>query len=142
LSADLETRAVDDEGDRLRSRPPCGVIDAEGLVATGKRGVVGHAEVEAGELEDGRDESLGCAQRKVEKESEREDRLNGDIGVDPLSTAVALRHRRPAIAGFLADPHGDVTASSEGLFILRPVSDSILRLVLRVTTRSLLRFGH
>ena len=83
-----------------------------------------------------------CTKRKVEQQAEREDGLNRDIGVDPLSTAVAHRHRGPPIAGFLTDPHRDVTASSECLVVLRPVPDSVLRLVLRVASRSFVRFIH
>ena len=71
LPADLEARAVDDEGDGLRSRPARWVIDTQCLVAAGERGVVGDREIDSGELEDGRHESLCCTKRKVEQQAEQ-----------------------------------------------------------------------
>jgi len=58
-------------------------------------------------------EAFGLAQGQVEEQAQRQRGLDGDVGVNGLSPALA-GHRRPSgVDGVLADPQHDVTASAQ-----------------------------
>ena len=68
LSANLQPRAVDDEGDGSGGTTSNGSIDLECLVASAERGVIRNGEVQTRKTEDGGKESFGLPQGEMEKQ--------------------------------------------------------------------------
>ena len=87
LSANLRPRAVDDKGDGSRGTTSNGSIDLEGLVASAERGGIRNGEVQTRKTEDGGEESFGLPQGEMEKQPQRQCRLDRYIRVLLLHAA-------------------------------------------------------
>ena len=120
-----EPRAVNEEVQPGVPRPVA-KGDLEVLTAAGERRVIGRGQAEAHQLEQRREEAFGLAERQVEEKTQRHGRFDGDVRVLPLPTppAVAVRcPRRDRVGG---QPHSEVAAPDEGVFIGGPVANVIL----------------
>ncbi len=85
--------------------------------------------------------ALGLAQRQVEEQTQRQRGLDGDIGVNGLSPALAGHRRSPGVDGVLADPQRDVAASAQRLLVLAPVFDAKSGFIFGMSV-SFLRLDH
>ena len=75
------------------------------------------------------------------EQAQGERRLDRQVGVLGLSSATLRGPGVPACDGIRREPDGDVATPDERAVVLRPVADSVLRLVLRVDSGSLGRHG-
>ena len=88
------------------------------------------------------EETLSLAQRQAKEHTERESRLDGNLGIHWLGAMLAGLGRCPGIDGVLTDPQGDVTAIAQRLVILTPIFHAIHRLIFWMSFGSFVGLGH
>ena len=88
-------------------------------------GEVRHRQVEAEQLEDRADQSLGLAQRQVEHSAERQSCRNRKVGVVRLTARRGPRRGFPGGDGLIREPHGQTAPLPQRLVILLPSSSRV-----------------
>ena len=134
LADDRQARAVDDE---MKRPPGRNAIEneIEALTPPRERGVIWRFEVGAHQDQDRPQEALGLAQGQPEDEPERQCGLDREVREFPRPARPTRRRRSPRVHRVVGEPECHVASPHEGSFVLRPVSDVIFRLVLRVHPR-------
>ena len=134
LADDRQARAVDDE---MKRPPGRNAIEneIETLTPPRERGVIWRFEVGAHQDQDRPQEALGLAQGQPEDEPERQCGLDREVREFPRPARPTRRRRSPRVHRVVGEPECHVASPHEGSFVLRPVSDVIFRLVLRVHPR-------
>ena len=126
----LQAGRVDDQMEGAVSLPG-ETPYVDGPASPRKSGVVGHAQLEAHQADQGAHEALGLPKSQVEQRPERQRGLNRDIGVLPLPPGSPGRRGVPGADGVGVEPDRDVPPSAQRLLVRRPIPHPVLRLVLR-----------
>ncbi len=98
--------------------------------------MVGSLEVEAHEVEQGGEESLGLAQRKVEEDTKGERELDHRVRELLLTPTTTIGKGRPGLHKHRRKPDGDLTALAQRSVVGGPVDHAIPGLVSRMHLRS------
>ena len=78
----------------------------------------------------------------MKDQPERKRSLDGDVRIDMLAAPFSVLWRCPSVDGVLAEPDINIASVSKRFLILRPVLDTILCFIFRMSIRSLVGFGH
>ena len=134
LADDRQPRTIDDEMKRSSARD---AIECEVEVLTSPRecGVVRGVEIDPHYRQHGPQEALRLAQRQPEDQPKRQRRFDRQVRELPRPARSTGGRGSPGIHCVSGEPEGHVAAPHEGSLVLRPVSDVILGLVLRVHLR-------
>ena len=89
----LQAGRVDDQMEGAVALPGK-TPDVDGPTSPGQRRVVGHAQLEAHQADQGADEALRLPQTEVEQRPERQGGLNRDVGVLPSAPRVVRKAGR------------------------------------------------
>ena len=68
--------------------------------------------------------------------------LDGNVRIGWLAASLSVLWKCPRVDGVLAEPESNISSLSKRFLILLPVLDTERRLVLRMSIRSLVGFGH
>jgi len=78
----------------------------------------------------------------VKDQPERKRSLDGDVRIEWLAAPLSVLWRCPSVDGVPAEPDSNIASVSKGFLILRPVLDTVGRLIFWMSIRSLVGFGH
>ena len=134
FARDRQSRTVDDEmrgagGRRSTQRR------VEVLAASRERRVVGRGQIKVQHPEDRPEKAFGLAQREVKEKPKRQRGFDRHVGVLQLPGTLADASGLPFRDRVRRQPEGHVASPNQRSIVVRPVSDTVLRLVLRMHSR-------
>jgi hypothetical protein len=112
LTTHLQAAAVNDQGERSLRGALDLPSDRHGRMASRERRVIGAGQRQAHQGQERTEKAFSLAQRQVKEQPERERGLNGNIGIDWLSTPLIGLRSCPSVESVLTEPERDVAATA------------------------------
>jgi len=122
---DSQSRAVDEQMDRLICEESPEPVVVEFLEASGESRVIGDREAQPQEVGQRPEKPFGLPKREMEDYADRERSLDGQVRVCALTSRLSAGRLPPGVDCIFGEPDGEVTTAAEARFVLRPIANPV-----------------